>query len=215
MSKEAKIMVGIAVAVIAGGMLLFVTSGNPQPAEPGQPADSQSLVRETSHMTGKKDAKVTIVEFGDYECPACAAAEPTMERLREEYKNNPEVNFVFRNFPLPQHKKALPAAQVAEAAAEQGKFWEMVSKLYLNQSQWIGANDHQAVFLTYAQELGLDLDKFKTGWQQQKFSAVISSDQADGVTLGVNSTPTIFINGEKMRGFAYETLKTKIEEQLE
>jgi protein-disulfide isomerase len=213
MTKEIKIMIGIAVVVIIGGVLLFTTS-NSTPAEVGAPVDNSQLIRSNSHMTGKADAKVTIVEFGDYECPACAAAEPVVERLRTEYKDNPEVNFVFRNFPLPQHRKAMVSAEAAEAAGEQGKFWEMSDAIYINQAKWIGSNDHMAVFERLAQELGLNVDQFKQSIAQEKYSEVIRADKQDGDSLGVNSTPTFFINGVKTSSFQYDELKSKIEEQL-
>jgi protein-disulfide isomerase len=212
MSKELKVIMIIGVVFIVGGILLF--RNQPQLENPGQPIDSESLVRESSHMTGKKDAKVTVVEFGDYECPACAAAEPTFEQLRQEYKDNPNVNFVFRNFPLPQHQKALVSAEAAEAAGEQGKFWEMHHKLYQNQAKWIGPGDHKALFLQYATELGLDVLKFSQSLEQNKYSDVINTDGSDGQALGVNSTPTFFINGEKTKGYQYDELKSKIEEKL-
>jgi len=213
MSKELKIIIGIGLVVIVGGIILF-TQGNPQPVEPSKSADSKSLVREGSHMTGKLDAKVTIVEFGDYECPACATAEPIIERLRQDYKDNANVNFVFRNFPLSQHQKALTSAEAAEAAGEQGKYWEMHDKIYLNQNAWVGTGDHQAIFLSYAKDIGLDVAKWKQSWEQNKFADVIKTDQSDGVSLGVIATPTFFINGEKTDGFKYDNLKSIIESKL-
>lgn len=211
MGKEAKIILGIGLAVVLGGVLLF--TAQPTPEAPGQSVDPQSLVRETSHMTGKKDAKVSVVEFADYECPACALASPTLSRLREEYKNNPEVNFVYRHFPLPQHKKAIVTAEAAEAAAEQGKFWEMTDRLYTAQKQW-QSGDHAAVFLLIATELGLDVAKFKERLSAHVYSEIINTDKTDGQNIGVNSTPSIFINGEKTNGFNYDDLKNKIEEEL-
>ncbi len=212
MSKEVKIIIGVGLAVAAGGFFLFTQQ--PKQLDPGQLVDSQALIRDTSHMTGKKDAKVSVVEFGDYQCPACATAAPILSRLREEYKNIPEVNFVFRHFPLAQHERAIVAAQAAEAAAEQGKFWEMTDKLYQTQNQWIGSVGHEPVFQTLAQELGLDVDKFRQAAESNKYSDIIKADQSDGTALEVNSTPTFFINGLKTAGFGYEELKSTIEEKL-
>src|SRR3990167_1799291 len=149
MSKEVKIMGGIAVVVIGIGALLFLSQG--EIVQHGSPVDSQSLVRETSHRTGSNTPKVTIVEFGDYECPGCAVVNPVVKQLIEEYKDKP-VSFVYRHFPLPQHAKAPVAAQAAEAAGEQGKFWEFHNKLYENRDKWMGNNDHRAAFLQFADE---------------------------------------------------------------
>ncbi len=212
MTKEAKIIIAIAVVVVAGGIFLFTRQ--PKPEEPGAPVDTTSLIRDTNHMTGKKDAKVSVVEFGDYQCPACAAAAPILSRLREEYKSNPEVNFVFRHFPLPQHDKAIVSAEAAEAAGEQGKFWEMTDKLYETQNSWIGPSDYQAVFSSLAQGMGLDMSRFQQDFTSHTYTDIINTDKTDGQLLGVNSTPTVFINGEKATSFQYDVLKTKIEEKL-
>jgi protein-disulfide isomerase len=212
MTKEVKVIIGIAVVIIAGGIFLFTRQ--PKQEQPSGPTDTASLIRDSSHMTGKKDAKVSVVEFGDYQCPACAAAAPTLSRLRAEYKDNADVNFVFRHFPLPQHDKAIVSAEAAEAAAKQNKFWEMTDKLYETQDTWIGPSDHQAVFSSIAQGLGLDMARFQQDLENHTFTDIINSDKSDGESLGVNSTPSIFINGEKMSGFQYDILKSKIEEKL-
>ena len=214
MSKEAKILIGIAGVVVVGGVLLAIFF-NPQPKEPGSKVDSQGLVRDTSHMTGKNDAKVTIVEFGDFQCPACAAAEPNVEKLMSDYKGNDNVNFVWRNFPLDTiHPNAQIGAEAGEAAAEQGKFWEMYKALYEKQTEWSELPDPLDKLVNYAQDLGLDANKFRDEVSTRRFSDVISADVKDGNSLGVNATPTIYINGEKMDSYQYDPLKAKIEEQL-
>jgi len=212
MSKEVKIIIAIAVVVIGGGIWLFTRQ--PQTAAPGQAVDAKSLLRDTSHMTGSKDAKVIVVEFGDYECPGCAAAEPNVERLRQEYKDNANVNFAFRNFPLPQHRYALITAEAAEAAGAQGKFWEMHDKLYQAQGEWSASQSPLDLLANYAQQLGLDVNKLKQEVQNNTYADVIKADQSDATSLSVNSTPTFFINGEKTSGYQYDELKSKIEEKL-
>lgn len=214
MSKEAKILIAIAGVVVIGGVILAIFF-NPQPKEPGQAIDSQSLVRDTSHMTGKKDAKVTFVEFGDFQCPACAAAAPNIEKLMDDYKGNDNVNFVFRNFPLDTiHPNAHIGSEAAEAAGEQGKFWEMYKVLYEKQTEWSVASSPIDYFVSYAQQLGLNVDQFRSSVTARKFSDIINTDYSDGEKAGVNSTPTIFINGEKTNGYQYDELKSKIEEKL-
>lgn len=214
MSREAKILIVIAGVVVVGGVLLAIFA-NPQPKQPGAPVDSQSLVRDSSHMTGKKDAKVTIVEFGDYECPACGAAYPITKQLLSNYQGNDNVNFVFRNFPLTTiHPNAEIGAEAAEAAAEQGKFWEMHDLLYEKQTEWAESTDPMSKFVGYAQQLGLDVNKFQQEVNDRKFSDIIKADEDDGNGLGVNATPTFYINGEKMDTYQYDALKSKVDEQL-
>ncbi len=215
MSKEAKILIGIAALVLIGGVLLAIFA-NPQPKDPGAPLDTNSLIREGNHMTGSKDAKVNIVEFADYQCPACGAAHPILKRIVDEYKDNPDVNLVFKNFPLDTiHPNARISAEAAEAAGEQGKYWEMNDVLYTNQSQWSENPSPLDIFVGYAQQIGVaNIEQFRESIQIRKYDAVISADVSDGQSINVNSTPSIFINGEKMDSYQYETLKAKIEEKL-
>ena len=214
MSKEAKVLIGIAIVVVIGGVLLAIF-GNPQPVDPGAPVDGQSLVRDTSYMTGKKDAKVTIVEFGDYQCPACAAANPIVKKVLADYAGNQEVNFVFRHFPLDSiHANAHISAEAAEAAGVQGKFWEMHNLLYERQAEWSTLVAPLDTFVRYAGEIGLNVDEFRTAVDQRRFAEIIGTDYSDGEKIGVNSTPTFFVNGEKLSGYQEATLKASIDAAL-
>ncbi len=215
MSKEAKILIGVAGAVILGGILLAVFA-NPQPKEPGAPVDTNSLIREHNYVLGSRDAKVTIVEFADYQCPACKSANPILKRLMEEYKDNPDVALVFKNFPLDSiHPNARIAAEAAEAAGEQGKYWEMNDLLFVNQEQWASNPSPIDLLVNYAQQIGVaNIDQFRESVQIRKYNEIISADLADGQSLGVNSTPTIYINGAKMESYQYDLLKAKIEAEL-
>ena len=212
MSKEIKIIFSIAAVVLIGGGLLYFFQ--PAALAPSNSIDGTKLVRTGSHMTGSVTATVTVVEFADYECPACKAAAPNLSKLRAEYKDNPSVNFVFRHFPLPQHSKALAGATAAEAAAKQGKFWEMTDAIYEMQDAWVGNSDEQVVFIQLATDLGLSIDQFKKDNNEIVYSEIIAADKADGESLGVNSTPSIFINGDKASNYSYEYLKTRIDEKL-
>lgn len=197
MTKEVKILIAIAVIVVIGGVLLAIYA-NPRSAQPGEVVDSNSLVRNTSHMTGKIGAKVTVVEFGDYQCPACGAAYPEVKSAEDHYKDNPEVNFVFRNFPLETiHPNARIAAEAAEAAGAQGKYWEMHDKLYENQSEWSSSLTPIDFFKNYATQIGLNVNDFQVSVEQRLHSDVIDADVKDGNNASVNSTPTFFINGNK------------------
>jgi protein-disulfide isomerase len=166
---------------------------------------------EESYKTGSDSAKVTIVEFGDFQCPACGAAHPHVKKLLADEKEN--VLFVFRNFPLQQHQYAKLAAEAAMAAGAQGKFFEMEDKLFTNQEIWMTSKDPMVNFKEYAEELALDVTKFEEEVTSEKYKDLIERDTNDGIALGVNSTPTFFINGEKFTEPAtYDSFKKKIEE---
>lgn len=214
MNKEAKILglVALVMIVVAG---IFAFQKPPEKAVPSVPLDDKHLLREGSHMTGEKTAKVTLVEFGDYQCPACAAAFPVVEQIIEAYKDNKDFNFVFRNLPLSEiHPYALPSAEAAEAAGAQGKFWEMYRTLYEKQAEWTNAQNMN-YFVLYAQALGLDADKLRQEVSDKKYSDVIAADRADATALGLNSTPSFFVNGEAIVGIPkFEDLKAKIDEKL-
>lgn len=215
MSKEAKILIGIAGLVILGGVLLAIFA-NPQPKEPGAPVDTNSLIRENNHVLGSRDAKVKIVEFADYQCPACKAASPILKRIMDEYSDNPDVALVFKNFPLDSiHPNARIGAEAAEAAGEQGKYWEMYEILYNNQEQWSVNPSPLDLLVSYAQQIGIEnIDQFRESVQIRKYNEIISADVSDGQSLGVNSTPTIYVNGNKLDNYQYETIKNAIIAEL-
>src|SRR3989344_1130089 len=211
MTKEAKIISGVGVLFFAlFALLIYKTNTSSQAV-----ADTNLLIGQVSYMTGTKDAKVNVVEFGDYQCPACAYASPIVQQLVDAYKDNPNVNFVFRNFPLPQHSNAMISAEAAEAARAQGKFLEMSEILYERQNEWSGSSKALEIFTGYAKELGLDIKAFTDSVNQKKFQETIIKDRSDGQALGVNSTPSFFINGEKLNGIpSFDEFKKIIDEKL-
>jgi protein-disulfide isomerase len=146
---------------------------------------------------GKKDSKVVFVEYGDFQCPGCGKAHPTIQAVTEKYKD--QVAFVFRNFPLTGiHPNAKAAAAAAEAAGLQGKYWDMHNKLYENQSAWesLDSSERTDFFAGYAKELGLDVTTFKSDMASQKVNQKINFDLAVGKKIGVSSTPTLYLNGK-------------------
>lgn len=217
MTQEVKIIFGIGAVTVAMtfGAVLWLSKPT---QSPGTSTEFKRFIREDSHSVAKSPAKVTIVEFGDYQCPACKAAQATIRELilRFTPKKSDQVNIVYRHFPLPQHKNALLAAEAAEAAGEQGRFWEMHDKLYETQTQWSGSNNPLDIFVTYAKDLGLDIEKFKQAVESNKFYSKIEQDKNDGIALGINSTPTFFINGKQLEGTpSFANFKSKIEEELQ
>ena len=156
---------------------------------------------------GKADAAVTLVEFTDYQCPVCAAAQPTLERLITEYGDR--VRFVVRDFPLKMHADARKAAEAAEAAREQGKYWDFTAILFRNQSALKPDQLKQ-----YAQVLGLDRAKFDAALESGRFADSVQRDLSDGERIGVTGTPTFFVNGRRAADSSYETLKAALEAAL-
>ncbi len=156
---------------------------------------------------GKLDAAVTVVEFTDYQCPTCAQAQPVLEKLIAEYGDR--VRFVVRDFPLQMHPEARKAAEAAEAAREQGKYWDFTAILFRNQSALKPEQLKQ-----YAQVLGLDRAKFDAALETGRFADKVERDLLDGEKFGVSGTPTFFVNGRRAKDFTYETLKAAIEEAL-
>jgi protein-disulfide isomerase len=162
------------------------------------------------HVHGAQDALVTLVEYGDYECPYCGEAYPIVKRL--EKKMGGDLQFIFRNFPLTEsHPRALAAAQAAEAAGLQSQFWEMHDLLYENQNT---LEDEDLI--AFARKLKLDIKRFTRDFSSDEVRTKIQEDFSGGVRSGVNGTPTFFINGVRHDGsFEYEDLLAALQEQLE
>ncbi len=210
MTQEAKVLLGIGIVTIAilVGAVFFLNQTTPVSTK--GPVDEKLLIKNDSNKIASDSAKVTIVEFGDYQCPACRAAFPNVNRVLKDYSG--KVNFVFRHFPLPQHQNALSAAEAAEAAGEQGKYWQMHDLLYENQPEWSESADPLGIFSKYAASLNLNVEQFKNFVSTNKYHDKILSDKSDGEKLGINSTPTFYINGIKLPGYSYEDFKSRIDE---
>jgi protein-disulfide isomerase len=147
------------------------------------------ITQDRDHIQGAPDAAVTLVEYGDYECPYCGAAYPIVKKLQEAMGDG--LRFVFRNFPITTaHPHAEQAAEAAEAAAAQSQFWPMHDLLYENQ-QRLDAGD----LLAFADRLGLDVDRFERELEQHVHAARVHEDFMSGVRSGVNGTPTFYVNG--------------------
>jgi protein-disulfide isomerase len=150
------------------------------------------------HARGPADAAVTLVEYGDYECPHCAHAHPIVERVRAEAGDT--LRFVFRNFPLTEiHPDAEPAAEAAEAAGARGKYWPMHDAIYEHQQDGPDALSVPAL-ARYAQRIGLDAEAVVEEIAEDRYLERIRSDFMGGVRSGVNGTPTFFINGVRFDG---------------
>ncbi len=151
------------------------------------------------HIFGNKDSKVTLIEYGDFQCPGCGGLHPNLKPVVEANKEN--ITFIFRNFPLSSiHPNALAAASAAEAAGLQDKYWEMHDLLFENQNEWSETklDERTKVFEGYAEGLGLDIKKFREDIESKQVSQKIKRDQALGKKAGAESTPTLILNGKKL-----------------
>lgn len=215
MSNETKVfgILGLLtlVGLIIGAVLL---GGNPSENTPASTVEPQRLVVDYAPNRGNKDARVTIVEFSDYQCPACKAAYQDVERVINEYKDS--INFVYRQFPLPSHKNAKNASYAAIAAGKQNKYWEMHLKLFENQEKWSELGNPKDTFVTYAKELGLNEQQFRTDMESNETFDLVNKEVNEGNAIGINSTPTFFINGQKYPGvLTYSQMKSAIDALLQ
>lgn len=157
----------------------------------------KNAVGPEDHAQGNANAAVTLVEYGDYQCPYCGAAYPLVKKLQHHFKG--DLRFVFRNFPLTQaHPLARMAAELAEAAALQGKFWPLHDWIYENQVEWSNAGEE--ALLGGIAAVGLDVDALERALKQPEIDKRIKTDFNGGVRSGVNGTPSFFINGSLHQG---------------
>jgi len=176
-------------------------------AEPSDNSIYKALLGDAP-VKGPANAKVTIVMWSDFQCPFCSRVEPTVSKILETYGK--DVRVAFKQYPLPFHDKAHLAAEASLAAKEQGKFWEMHEKLFANQ----GALDRDSLD-KYAQELGLNMKKWKDALDSGKYKEKVDQEMAEGSKVGVNGTPAFFVNGKSLSGAQpFEAFKAKIDESI-
>lgn len=208
MDKRFWAIVGIIIAIFAG--LLWVNGDKKDDSS----NSSSTKTTPTNHIEGKTDSKVKLVEYGDFQCPYCAQYYPIVKQVVAKY--NDKIAFQFRNLPLNQiHQNAYAGARAAEAASEQGKFWEMHDLLYEKQSEWSSSNSVNSMFNSYAQQLGLNLNKFKKDFASSEVNARINADKNEFNKTGEPlSTPTYFLNGKKIQATSVDEFSKLIDEAL-
>lgn len=200
-AKKARLVVWILLgAIVAAGIIWYAvfTANRPALEATTQPTVDVQLVREDSHrLTTPTTEKAQLVEFLDFECEACGAMYPIVEDLKKEFGD--QITFVNRYFPLPGHTNSATAALAVEAAAQQGKYEQMYSKMFQTQAQWGEQQETRApLFRTFAEELKLDMAAYDAAVADEKTKDRIRQDIADGRALGVTGTPTFFLDGEKL-----------------
>jgi len=191
-----KFVFGIIIATIlifAGGAF-FISKKDTKTIK-----NTQSVLEigDDDYIKGNKNASVTIVEYSDFECPACGAYYPLIKELSEIYKN--DVRFVIRYFPLMGHKNGLNSALAVEASSKQGKYWEMHDLLFEDQKVWGGKESSDlTIFENYAKQIGLNIDQFNKDVNSKEIKDRVNRDLAGGKEAGITGTPTFFLNGKKI-----------------
>lgn len=201
--------------VVAGSILLFVgiktydyvTSPSPEVAGNSIEVDEGDWVK------GNPEAQVTLVEYGDFQCPACKNYYLLVKQLNEEFPE--DLRIAFRHIPLVSiHKNAMEASYAAEAAGVQGRFWEMHDALFENQADWENERDPRDKFVSYAEKLELDVEQFKLDMDSDQVHERVNADMTSAGSLGVNSTPTFYLDGERIQPRSYEEFRSSIEDQI-
>ena len=187
-----KLFVAVAVLLLGGSFLLSKTAN--------QNADEGVVI--SDKIKGNSEAQVVLVEYSDFQCPACAQFYPIVKEIVEEYSD--DIRFEYKHFPLISiHALAVPAARAAEAAGQQGKFFEMHDKLFDNQRAWSNAANPNPYFISYAEEIGLDVETFKRHMRSALIDQRIEEQFGEARELGLSGTPSFYLNGQRMQ---FETL---------
>lgn len=191
-----RILVAVSLGVIVAGFIWLIKSDvqNNQQTAANLEVD---LTGGSDWVRGNEEAEVVVVEYSDFQCPACAAYEPVVDRMLEELGD--QVALVYRHYPLTSiHQNAQLAAQAAEAAGLQGKFWEMHDTLFLQQTVWSEVKDPTDIFVEYALDIGIEKETFLADLNSDKVKDLVAEDVASGNRLGIQGTPTFYVNGKKM-----------------
>jgi formate-nitrite transporter family protein len=204
MKKHIWKIVFIVVVVLMGGSFLYANHISSQ-------ANEGVVI--TDHIKGNEQSKVTLTEYSDFQCPACGQFYPIVKELLSQYGD--QIRFEYKHFPLLSiHPYAMPAAKAAEAAGQQGKFFEMHDKLFENQNTWAKSPTPQVYFLQYAQELGLDMPRFKKQLASSVIEDHIKDQFNEAQELGLTGTPSFYLNGERLEFQTFEEFFGAIEAAL-
>jgi len=207
----------IAILAIIGTVFVLMKLASITPKSDNNTNNSKiaPAILDSDNVKGNKNAKITIIEYSDFQCPACNAYFPILKQINDEFSK--DILFVYRHFPLKQiHKNAESAARASEAAKEQGKFWEMHDMIFVNQSVWAEDKNAKDIFIKYAKNLELDANKFKADIDSQKIKDKVNSDYQGGFQASVNSTPSFFLNGNKIQNpRSVEEFRNIINQELE
>jgi protein-disulfide isomerase len=197
--KNPWVIIGVITIVLFGGAFWFSSNA-------AEKNNEGVFIQE--NVTGNEDAEVTLTEYSDLQCPACASFEPALEGVLAEYGE--QIRFEYKHFPLPIHPYAQQAAVAAEAAGIQGAFFEYKDVLFENQQTWANSATPVAFFIRYAEDLNLDIDQFRRHMNSSELRDKVQAEMSEGRALGVTGTPTFFLNGEKMQIETFQDFATEI-----
>lgn len=211
--KEIGIWVGITVIFIAGiwGLIWLV---NNNPSGSSQISAPPPLTKDDQVLGATDKIKVVLIEYADFQCPACAYYSPIVEQLKKDFGD--DLLIVYRFFPLIRtHQNAMSASQAAFAAGKQNKFWEMSDFLYENQEKWSKSAKAKDLFTEYAKQLGLNIEQFTADFNADSTKKFITDQMNSGISIGINATPTFFVNSKKIENpRSYETFKQLIQDEI-
>src|ERR1043166_9367612 len=193
------IIIVLVVASVADLVLLRSSREQQNSAAPTPDPAGEAKGAEPPHLRGNPNAPVLLEEFGDFQCPSCGSYYPELKKIEAEFGDKLKV--IFRELPLlPMHEHALMAAQAAEAAGLQGKFWEMHDLLYENQAKWVEAKDLMPLFADYAKQIGINPDQFMKDLNGETVAQRIFHDGKRARSFGLKGTPSFFVNGKEAKG---------------
>jgi protein-disulfide isomerase len=208
MNKKFWIVTALLITGIAGFILIGRSDRAPETSDSSNTAP-------VIHIVGEQNAAVSLVEYGDFQCPACATYNSVIENIVTKYKNR--LSFEYRHYPLTTiHRNAFAAARASEAAEKQDKFWEMHRLLFINQASWSESDKAQGIFESYAKRLGLNMDRYKADFTSSATNDTINASIREFNKRGLpRSTPTLLLNGKRMQPRNAEDLSRSIDELLE
>lgn len=202
--KNAWVIIGIIAVALIGGSVVY--SNNVAKT-------NNEGVSFTPHIKGNAEAAVKLVEFSDFQCPACQSFQPILTQVLEEFGDG--IAFEYKHFPLPIHALAEPAARAAEAAGQQDAFFAYHDKLFENQKTWSTSPNPTALFIGYAQELGLDVDTFRRHYNASVVRDKVKAEGSEARELGFTGTPTFLLNGQRMQITTFEDFYNQIKAAVE
>ncbi|MEK7462411.1 MAG: thioredoxin domain-containing protein [Patescibacteria group bacterium] len=197
--KNPWVILTVITVVLFGGAIVYSKTANEK---------NNQGVTVTDHVKGNLEATVTLTEYSDFQCPACASFQPVVAELMAQYGD--KLRFEYKHFPLPIHNFAQQAAVAAEAASQQGKFFEFHDTLFSKQQEWSTSATPQVFFVQYAKELGLDVEKFKAHQNSSVLRDAVRASSNEARELGLTGTPTFFLNGERMQFETFEDFLRQI-----
>lgn len=203
-----------AVLIVVLGLVYVVSRDNNRPVKNTDIASSTIFaIKADDHVKGNPASKIILVEYSDFQCPACALYSPITDRIAQDYKE--QIQFVYRHYPLPQHKNAKVASYAAEAAGKQGKFFEMGDIIFSKQNDWTSSIVPETLFEQYALSLGLNMDQFKKDSISKEVKDRVARDYTEGTNIPITATPSFFLNGAFIKNPQnYQQFKEVIENAI-